>query len=226
MADFHIYVGYRTVSSWSLRGWLPMKKAGVPVRRDADPLPHAATAGRSSTSCRRPARCRSSSTSGRTEARSRCGIRSPSPNTWPRPFPRRGCGRRMPVARAHARAIAAEMHSGFRRAAPASVDMALLERLPNSEQPAGQRRGRAHRGDVARVPRDAGARRAAGRSCSAAGSIADAAVRAGGDALPHLRRQARRDRRRLHGGGARRPGFPASGRSQAQKDPPPEPPVP
>ncbi len=30
MADFHIYVGYRTVSSWSLRGWLPMKKAGVP----------------------------------------------------------------------------------------------------------------------------------------------------------------------------------------------------
>ena len=33
MADFHIYVGYRTVSSWSLRGWLPMKKAGVPSRR-------------------------------------------------------------------------------------------------------------------------------------------------------------------------------------------------
>ena len=23
MADFHIYIGYRTVSSWSLRGWLP-----------------------------------------------------------------------------------------------------------------------------------------------------------------------------------------------------------
>ena len=30
MADFHIYIGYRTVSTWSLRGWLPMKKAGVP----------------------------------------------------------------------------------------------------------------------------------------------------------------------------------------------------
>ena len=30
MADFHIYIGYRTVSTWSLRGWLPMKKTGVP----------------------------------------------------------------------------------------------------------------------------------------------------------------------------------------------------
>lgn len=30
MSDFHIYIGYRTVSTWSLRGWLPMRKAGVP----------------------------------------------------------------------------------------------------------------------------------------------------------------------------------------------------
>ncbi len=30
MADLHIYIGYRTVSSWSLRGWMPLKKLGVP----------------------------------------------------------------------------------------------------------------------------------------------------------------------------------------------------
>ena len=30
MPDFHIYIGYRTTSTWSLRGWLPMKKTGVP----------------------------------------------------------------------------------------------------------------------------------------------------------------------------------------------------
>ncbi len=30
MAEFTLYTGYRQVSSWSLRGWLPMRKAGVP----------------------------------------------------------------------------------------------------------------------------------------------------------------------------------------------------
>ena len=30
MTDLHIYVGYREVSSWSLRGWLPLRKVGVP----------------------------------------------------------------------------------------------------------------------------------------------------------------------------------------------------
>ena len=29
MADFHIYIGYRTVSSWSMRGWLPLRKTGA-----------------------------------------------------------------------------------------------------------------------------------------------------------------------------------------------------
>ena len=29
MADFHIYIGYREVSSWSLRAWLPLRKTGV-----------------------------------------------------------------------------------------------------------------------------------------------------------------------------------------------------
>src|SRR3954454_3937348 len=30
MADLHIYIGYRTVSSWSLRGWLMLRKTGQP----------------------------------------------------------------------------------------------------------------------------------------------------------------------------------------------------
>jgi len=29
MPDFHLYIGYRHTSSWSLRGWLPLKKSGV-----------------------------------------------------------------------------------------------------------------------------------------------------------------------------------------------------
>ena len=29
MSDFHIYIGYRTISSWSMRGWLPLKKTGA-----------------------------------------------------------------------------------------------------------------------------------------------------------------------------------------------------
>ena len=32
MVAFHIYTGYRTVSSWSLRGWLMFEKFGLPVR--------------------------------------------------------------------------------------------------------------------------------------------------------------------------------------------------
>ncbi|MBN9021136.1 MAG: glutathione S-transferase, partial [Rhizobiales bacterium] len=30
MPQFHLYVGYREVSSWSLRAWLPMRKTGAP----------------------------------------------------------------------------------------------------------------------------------------------------------------------------------------------------
>ncbi len=45
MADFHIYIGYRTVSSWSMRGWLPLKKSRRAVRGNADPLPHAGGQG-------------------------------------------------------------------------------------------------------------------------------------------------------------------------------------
>ena len=30
MSDFQLYIGYRHTSSWSLRGWLMMRKAGAP----------------------------------------------------------------------------------------------------------------------------------------------------------------------------------------------------
>ena len=29
MPDFHLYIGYREVSSWSLRAWLPLRKTGA-----------------------------------------------------------------------------------------------------------------------------------------------------------------------------------------------------
>ena len=30
MTDLHIYIGYREVSSWSLRAWMPLRKVGLP----------------------------------------------------------------------------------------------------------------------------------------------------------------------------------------------------
>jgi glutathione S-transferase len=38
MADFTIYIGNRVYSSWSLRGWLPLKHLGVPFEEVMIPL--------------------------------------------------------------------------------------------------------------------------------------------------------------------------------------------
>jgi glutathione S-transferase len=127
MADFHIYLGYRSFSSWSMRGWLPLKKAGVAFEETL--LRYRTAEGR--------ARLIALSPTGkvpllvdRREGREvkvwdSLGIGEylaeafPAARLWPAD----------PEARALARSIAAEMHSGF-PALRGELPMALLERIP------------------------------------------------------------------------------------------------
>ena len=133
MADFHIYVGYRTVSSWSLRGWLPMKKAGVPF--DETLIRYRTSEGKSSLNRLSPPGKVPFLVHKRTDGREvkvwdsmaiaeYLAETVPAAGLWPQDA----------VARAQARAISAEMHSGF-RALREHLSMALLERLPNPNNP-------------------------------------------------------------------------------------------
>jgi glutathione S-transferase len=132
MADFHIYIGYRTLSSWSLRGWLPMKKVGVPFEETL--LRYRTPEGK--------ARITQLSPTGKVplliHKRDGREIKVwdsiaigeylaetfPAARLWPA----------APDARAFARSISAEMHSGFRPLRE-YLNMALLERLPTPENP-------------------------------------------------------------------------------------------
>ncbi len=133
MAEFHIYVGYRTVSSWSLRGWLPMKKAGVPFAETL--MRYRTAAGKAALNQVSPTGKVPFLVHQRPDGRE-VGVWDslaigeylaetvPAARLWPED----------PVARAHARSIAAEMHSGF-RALRHHFDMALLERRPTPTDP-------------------------------------------------------------------------------------------
>lgn len=124
---FHIYIGYRTVSSWSMRGWLPMRKAGVPFEE---------------TLIRYRTR----------EGKERLNDLSPTSKVpvlvhnqggrevtvWDslaigeylaEQFPERHLWPEDPVARAFARSVSAEMHAGF-PALREHLSMALLESHP------------------------------------------------------------------------------------------------
>ncbi len=133
MADFHVYVGYRTVSSWSLRGWLPMKKAGVPF--DETLIRYRTPEGRAELDRLSPTGKVPFLVHARADGRTVAVWDSlaigeylaetvPDARLWPED----------PVARAHARSIAAEMHSGF-TALRQHFDMALLEQRPTPSDP-------------------------------------------------------------------------------------------
>ncbi len=128
MANFHIYIGYRTLSSWSLRGWLPMKKVGVPftetmvryrVPAEKEKLVALSPTGKV------PLLVHTRDDGVAVKVWDSLAIGEylaelfPEARLWPQD----------PAARAHARAIAAEMHSGF-RALRTHLSMALLERRP------------------------------------------------------------------------------------------------
>ena len=128
MADFHVYIGYRTVSSWSLRGWLPMKKAGVPFEETL--IRYRTPGGREeldrlSPTGKVPFLVHTRPDGSAVKVWDLLAIGEylaetvPEARLWPED----------PAARAHARSVAAEMHSGF-AALRQHFDMALLERRP------------------------------------------------------------------------------------------------
>ena len=142
MPDFHIYIGYREVSSWSLRGWLPLRKAGVAFeetliryrlsdhkRRLAEVSPSGKVPLLVHHRDGREVKVWDSLAIGEYLA-----DLFPAARLWPQD----------PVARAFARSIAAEMHSGFRPLRE-HLPMALLQVTPKPIEDAEAR------ADIARV---------------------------------------------------------------------------
>lgn len=107
MAEYTLVIGNKNYSSWSLRPWLLMRAAGIPFEEIRIPLRTAGTA----------ARIREHSPAGRVPVLHAGSItiwdslaiaeflaeRHPEAKLWPEAV----------EARAHARAVSAEMHSGF-----------------------------------------------------------------------------------------------------------------
>jgi glutathione S-transferase len=132
MADLHIYIGYHALSTWSLRGWLPVKKSGAPFEETL--IRYRTFEGKS--------RLNQLSPTGKVpfliHRRDGREIKVwdslaigeyvaelfPEAKMWPDDA----------AARAYARSISAEMHSGFRPLRE-HLSMALLDRLPNPNNP-------------------------------------------------------------------------------------------
>lgn len=127
MPDLHLYIGYRSVSSWSMRGWLPVKKSGAAfeevLMRYRTKEGKAALVAMSPTG-KVPLLVHKRD-GGEVKVWDSLAIGEYVAETFPaaRLWPEE------PAARAFARSIAAEMHSGF---APLrnELSMALLERKP------------------------------------------------------------------------------------------------
>ncbi len=105
MTEGTLYVGTRRYSSWSLRGWLPVRLAGLDVAEMVIPLAGGVTAA-----------VRAVSPGGTVPYLDHAGAR-----VWDSLAIMEYCAEALPAlwpgertARAHARAIVAEMHSGFR----------------------------------------------------------------------------------------------------------------
>jgi glutathione S-transferase len=116
MAEGTLYIGTRRYSSWSLRGWLPVRLAGLAVLEAVIPL-----SGQGNTT-----EVKAISPNGLVPYLEHRGIRvwetiaiceycaELAPGLWPADL----------AARSHARAISAEMHAGFaalRRAMPMNL---------------------------------------------------------------------------------------------------------
>jgi glutathione S-transferase len=132
MADLHITIGYRTVSSWSMRGWLMLKKTGQPFEETL--VRYRTAEGKQ--------RLNQLSPTGkvpllvhRREGREIAVWDSIAIGEYlAETFPAAGLWPTDVAARAQARSISAEMHSGFRPLRE-HLSMALLERLPNPNNP-------------------------------------------------------------------------------------------
>ena len=135
MAEGRLFIGTKMYSSWSLRGWLAVRLAGLEVEEVVIPLAGGATAA-----------VKEATPSGTVPYLEHRGARiweslaiveycaEIAPSLWPAD----------PVARAHARSIAAEMHAGFRGLRMA-MPMTILNRFP------GQGRTPEALADIARI---------------------------------------------------------------------------
>lgn len=107
MADFTIYIGNRVYSSWSLRGWLPLKHLGVPFEEVMIPLyvdGSKDTILRQSPSGKVPALHHQGRTIWESLAIGEyLAEQFPAAKLWPED----------PGARAFARSVSNEMHAGF-----------------------------------------------------------------------------------------------------------------
>jgi glutathione S-transferase len=132
MPDLHIYIGYRVVSSWSLRGWLPVKKSGAAFEETL--IRYRTPDGK--------ARLNQLSPTGKVPylVHKRDGK---DVKVWDslaigeymaELFPERRLWPADVTARAYARSVSAEMHSGFRPLRE-HLSMALLEKHPNPNHP-------------------------------------------------------------------------------------------
>ncbi|MGE5540435.1 MAG: glutathione S-transferase family protein [Gemmatimonas sp.] len=118
MAEFTLVVGNKNYSSWSLRAWLAMKATGAPFEEVVVPLREPATRStilRYSPSGKVPCLVHGSVTVWESLAIAEyLAELFPARELWPKSA----------AARAHARAIAAEMHAGFlalRKALPMNL---------------------------------------------------------------------------------------------------------
>ena len=187
----HLIIGNKNYSSWSFRPWLGMKAAGIAFEETVISLEAADF----------KARVTALSGAGRVPVLIDGEVR-----VWEslaileylaEKFPAAAAmaGRR-PRARAHARAVASEMHAGFAAAAPATAD----EYVAAGEAARARRRSRgqcgADRDDLERVPgeirRPVSVRRIRRGGCD---------VRAGRVAVSHLCGRGRRRRAVLHESG-------------------------
>ncbi|MXP62998.1 glutathione S-transferase family protein [Roseomonas sp. M0104] len=135
MAEGRLFIGTKMYSSWSLRGWLAVRLAGLEVEEVVIPLAGGATAA-----------VKEATPSGTVPYLEHRGARiweslaiieycaEIAPALWPAD----------PAVRAHARSIAAEMHAGFRGLRMA-MPMTLLNRFP------GQGRTAEALADIARI---------------------------------------------------------------------------
>jgi glutathione S-transferase len=127
MPEFQLYIGYRTTSTWSLRGWLAMRKAGVPFEetmiRYRRPEDKARLVGVSPTG-QVPLLIHR-----RGDAEIKVWDSLAIGEYLAELFPERRLWPADAEARAFARSISAEMHSGFRPLRN-HLSMALLERHP------------------------------------------------------------------------------------------------
>ena len=105
MSDGTLYIGTRRYSSWSLRGWLPVKLAGLDVAEMVIPLAGGATPAVKAVSPGGTVPYLEHQGAKLWESLAICEYCAEfAPALWPADR----------IARAHARAIAGEMHAGFR----------------------------------------------------------------------------------------------------------------